>query len=140
MSKKDVRWVQRLNSYCTALDGLKEEVELSSERTLSLLEKKGVIKSFEYTYELAWNVIKDFYEFAGESWMHGSKDAFGTAFERGLVPDNVLYKMIASRKNTVHTYNQDTAEKIYSEIRDEYYAAFEQLRSALLKQKDERGL
>ena len=72
--------------------------------------------------------------------MHGSKDAFGIAFKRGLVPDDVLFKTIASRKNTVHAYNQETAEKIYSEILDEYYAAFEQLRSALLKQKDERGL
>ena len=140
MSKKDVRWVQSLNNYCTALDGLKEEVELSSERTLSFLEKKGVIKSFEYTYELAWNVIKDFYESAGESGMQGSADAFLMAFNRELVPDGTLIRTINSRRDTVHTYNQETVEKIYSEILDEYYAAFEQLRSALLKQKDERGL
>ncbi len=140
MSKKDIRWVQRLNNYCAALDGLKEEVELSSERTLSSLEIKGVIKSFEYTYELAWNVIKDFYESAGETKMHGSADAFLMAFKRGLVPDGTLIRTINSRRDTVHTYNQETAEKIYSEILDEYYAAFEQLRSALLKQKDERGV
>ena len=45
MSKKDIRWIQRLNNYCAALDGLKEEVELSSERTLSFLEKKASSKA-----------------------------------------------------------------------------------------------
>ena len=47
---------------------------------------------------------------------------------------------IESRKKTVHVYNQEIADEIYSAILDEYYDAFEQLRSALLKQKDERGL
>ena len=140
MSKKDVRWVQSLNNYCTALDGLKEEVELSSERTLSPLEIKGIIKSFEYTQDLAWKTIKSFYKSVGESRIQGSADAFLMAFNRGLVSDGTLIRTIDSRNNSAHVYNQDLAEKIYSEILNEYYAAFEQLRSALLEQKDERGL
>ena len=33
---------------------------------LSELEEQGIIKAFEYIYELAWNVIKDYYEEQGE--------------------------------------------------------------------------
>jgi hypothetical protein len=34
---------------------------------LSELEEQGLIKAFEYTYELAWNTIKDFLEFKGQT-------------------------------------------------------------------------
>ncbi len=140
MSERDVRWVQRLASYCTALDSLKSEVELASDRELSTLEKKGVIKSFEYTYELAWLLIKDFFEFQGGSEIRGSKDAFILAFKRGLVPDGILIETIKSRNNTAHIYHQEIAEEILGEILTKYYDAFEQLRGALLKEKEKRGL
>jgi hypothetical protein len=40
-------------------------VELSKQRPLSLLEKQGVIQAFEFTHELAWNVLKDYLEDQG---------------------------------------------------------------------------
>ena len=66
-SKQDKRWIQRLHSYQKALAKLTASVELATERDLSILEKEGLIKRFEYTYELAWKTIKDFYEFLGEN-------------------------------------------------------------------------
>jgi hypothetical protein len=39
---------------------------------LSELEEQGIIKAFEYTYELAWKVIKDYYEEQGEVSIQGS--------------------------------------------------------------------
>ncbi len=142
MSRNDVRWVQRLKSYCKALDDLKNEVEMASYSELSLLEKKGIIKSFEIVRELAWKVIKDFFESIGEVRILGSKDAFSLAFEMNLVSDEngTLLRTVESRNNTVHMYNQEVAEEIFHEIVEEYYDAFEQLREALLKEKDERGL
>jgi len=38
------------------------------------LEKQGLIQSFEYTYELAWNTLKDYFEDQGETNIHGSRD------------------------------------------------------------------
>ena len=142
MSKNDVRWVQRLKSYCRALDDLKSEVEMASDSELSLLEKKGIIKSFEIVQELAWKMIKDFFESIGEARILGSKDAFNLAFKMNLVSDEngTLLRTVESRNNTVHMYNQEIAEEIFREIVEEYYDAFEQLREALLKEKDKRGL
>ncbi|MFN7329007.1 MAG: nucleotidyltransferase substrate binding protein [Bacteroidota bacterium] len=44
---------------------------------LNELEEQGLIKSFEYTYELAWNVLKDFYEDQGEQGYKEVRTPFG---------------------------------------------------------------
>ena len=140
MNKQDIRWIQRLDSYCKALDELKGEVELKSQRELSDLEKKGVIQSFEIVQELSWLLIKDFYESIGKPNIQGSSDAFQLAFKRGLVKNPSLMETIESRNKTSHTYKEKVAEKIFYDIIEKYYDAFEELRKALLKEKEERNL
>ena len=92
---------------------------------LSELEQQGLIQSFEYNYELAWNTIKDFYENQGETGIQGSRDAIRMAFKRGLIVEGEIWmKMIKSRVLTSHTYNEDTADKIVMEIGNVYYHEF----------------
>lgn len=52
---------------------------------LNPLEEQGLIKAFEYTYELAWNVMKDFLTERGVSDIFGSRDAIRVAFKEGLI-------------------------------------------------------
>lgn len=56
---KDSRWAQRLNHFEKVLTQLKMATDLTKERPLSSLEKQGLIQAFEFTHELAWNVLKD---------------------------------------------------------------------------------
>jgi nucleotidyltransferase substrate binding protein (TIGR01987 family) len=72
---EDIRWKQRFSNYTNALEQLQEAVDLSCERELSMLEKQGLIQAFEYTHELAWNVMKDFLEYQGNQNVKGSRDA-----------------------------------------------------------------
>ncbi|BBO17001.1 nucleotidyltransferase [Candidatus Brocadia pituitae] len=65
MTTQDVRWIQRFNHFSKAFAQLKEAVELSGKRNLSKLEEQGLIQAFEYTHEMAWNVLKDFLEDRG---------------------------------------------------------------------------
>lgn len=67
MNQKDIRWKQRFNNLKLALDQLGDAVRLSKKRDLSLLEQQGLIQAFEFTHELAWNVIKDYFFFQGNS-------------------------------------------------------------------------
>ncbi len=64
---------------------LDNSLNSSKKKELNELEKQGLIQAFEYTYELAWNTIKDYFENQGETGIHGSRDAFRLAFRRGLV-------------------------------------------------------
>lgn len=63
MTNIDVRWQQRLNNYARALQQLSLAVNLAQTRPLSDLEKQGLIQAFEFTHELAWNVMKDYFFF-----------------------------------------------------------------------------
>ena len=128
----EIRWQQRFQNYTQALSQLDAVVQLSEQRELSDLENQGLIQAFEYTYELAWNVIKDFYLYQGESGLQGSRDAFRLAFQRGLVSNgDVWMSMIKSRALTSHTYNKSTAELVVAAIKREYLAQFKTLRQSL---------
>jgi nucleotidyltransferase substrate binding protein (TIGR01987 family) len=133
--KTELRWIQRFNNFDKALSQLTRFIEKNS---LSELEQQGLIQSFEYNYELAWNTIKDFYEDQGESTIQGSRDAIRLAFKRGLIDNGETWmKMIKSRTMTTHTYNKDTANEIVKEICNTYYNEFKKLHQKLklLKEK-----
>ncbi len=133
----DTRWFQRLDSFSDALTGLIEAEKIFKERELSKLEQQGVIKGFEFTFELSWNVLKDFFESKGVMNLIGSKDTFKTAFNRGLIQDGQLWmNMVVSRNLTSHTYNEQTAKKILHEIFTRYLSAFSTLHDALIKLKE----
>lgn len=129
MTTQDVRWIQRLNHFSKALSQLTKFIEKG---VLNEFEKQGLIKSFEYTYELAWNTLKDYFETQGETDIHGSRDAFRLAFKRGLIEDGEIWMdMIKSRILTSHTYNEDVAEKIAAGIVNRYFSAFVTLQTKL---------
>lgn len=129
MSVQDIRWIQRFNNFIKALGQLRKFIEKGA---LSELEEQGLIQAFEYTYELAWNVVKDYFESQGETDIHGSRDAFRLAFKRGLIEEGETWmNMIKSRTQTTHTYNEDVAQKIASDIVNLYFPEFEKLHSKM---------
>ena len=129
MIEKDVRWIQRFNNFSKALHQLSKFIEKGE---LNDLEKQGLIQAFEYTYELAWNTIKDYFESQGEVNILGSRDAFRLAFKRGLIENGKIWMaMIESRIATSHTYNEDVAEKIANDTETLYYGEFVKLHKRL---------
>ena len=126
---EDIRWKQRLENYSKALRQLTKFIEKGE---LNELEQQGLIQSFECTYELAWNTIKDFFEAQGESGILGSRDAFRLAFNRGLIENGDTWmEMIKGRVLTSHTYNEDVAETIARSIVTIYYDEFIRLQQRL---------
>ncbi len=87
MTKHAIRWIQRFHHFVNALSQLKKAIVLANKRSLSRLEKQGMIHAFEFTHELAWNMLKDFLE---------NRE---------------------TQNLTSHTYDQNTSSKIISSIR-----------------------
>lgn len=129
MMKEDIRWMQRFAHFSKALGQLYKFIEKGE---LNELEKQGLIKSFEYTYELAWNTIKDYFEDQGETGIFGSRDAFRLAFRRGLIENGKIWMdMIKNRTLTTHTYNEEIANTISMAIVETYYSEFVALKNTL---------
>jgi len=121
-TNKDIRWIQRFSNFTKALNQLTKFIQ---QPELNELEEQGLVQAFEYTYELSWNTIKDFYEHQGETNIHGSRDAIRLAFKRGLIQNGDLWmKMIKSRTLSSHTYNEEIAREIIDAIKNLYYQEF----------------
>ena len=137
MTKKDIRWEQRFANYQKALNQLQKFIDKGE---LSELEEQGLIKAFEYTYELAWNTVKDFLEYRGQTDIYGSRDAIRKAFELGLIEDGEGWMdMLKSRNVTSHTYNEETAQEICQAVVKVYYSLFKQLRIKLKNLRTDSG-
>jgi nucleotidyltransferase substrate binding protein (TIGR01987 family) len=94
--------------------------------------KSLLIQGFEYTHELSWNVLRDFFRDQGFQNLHGSKDAVRKAFSEGLITDGQVWMdMILDRNRTSHTYNHEVAEKITHNICKVYCDQFLKLEAAL---------
>lgn len=122
----DVRWHQRLANFEKAFERLRSAVALSRQRELSDLEKQGLIQAFEFTHELAWKVMKDYFSWQGTVDITGSRDATREAFAQGVVTDGEGWmEMIVSRNQTSHTYNEAVANEIAARVSARYLPLFE---------------
>lgn len=97
--QQDIRWEQRFSNYRKALKKLGKAIEIiqndknkndedfdkESWNAIEELQKEGLIQRFEYTHELAWNTMKDYSEYQGNTEVKGLRDATREAFKMGLI-------------------------------------------------------
>lgn len=100
---QEIRWEQRFSNFKKALHKLTQAVDylenqLESVRAKSLKDqtvlkeilKEGLIQRFEYTYEMAWNVMKDYALYQGNNEIGGSRDAIRFVFSIHLIKEGDL--------------------------------------------------
>lgn len=116
------RWQQRFDNYKKAFKQFENGVNTYKLRQLSDLEKQGVIQSFEYCFEIGWNLLKDYLNFQGIYEVRGSRDAIRLAFKYGLIDDaDVWLDMVSARNLTSHTYDPEILDTVLQEIIDSFY-------------------
>ena len=138
---QDIRWKQRFDNFVKALKQLSTGIKWASERQLNEMEQQGIIQSFEYTHELAWNMLKDYLEEKGFLKIIGSKDTTREAFRQNIIHNGEIWmEMIKSRNLSSHTYNLEMANDLVLQIKDHYYPVFIELeKQFLLFSEEENG-
>jgi len=119
--------VKAMHKLSQAVEYIRQHLtnEDQMEDVLDEIVKEGLIQRFECTHELAWNVMKDYAAYQGNTNIGGSRDATREAFQLQLISNGEVWMdMIGSRNKTSHTYNEDTADEIYHKIMNEYFTAF----------------
>jgi nucleotidyltransferase substrate binding protein (TIGR01987 family) len=90
----------------------------------------GVIQNFEFTYELSWKYMKRWLENnIGSSEVDGvsRRQLFRLAIENKLIDDiDIWMDFHVARNRTSHTYDFDTAEKVY-EVAKEFLVEVKKL-------------
>jgi nucleotidyltransferase substrate binding protein (TIGR01987 family) len=97
----DVRWQQRFSNYKRALEQLERFFEPPA---LNEREQQGLIKAFEYVFELGWNTLRDLLRSQGNETLLGSRDTLREACRLGLIHNGETWMlMIQDRNLTSHT-------------------------------------
>ena len=80
----------------------------------------GLIKRFEFCFELAWKLMKAFAEYEGVE-VNSPRAAIRQAFKIRLIDDAEAWSdMLEERKLSAHTYDEETAAEIYRHVAQKY--------------------
>jgi nucleotidyltransferase substrate binding protein (TIGR01987 family) len=136
MQNRDIRWQQRFHNYKKAIGQLERFV---AKENLNEMEEQGLIKSFEYTYELAWKTLQDLLKEKGYKNILGPKPVIEQSFADGYIEDGKAWmRMHNSRNLTSHTYDEESAKEIISGIRTEYYDLLLKIKARLAQESSSK--
>ena len=128
---KEIRWKQRFENFDKSYKLLKK---YSNQEITTELERAGIIQFFEMTFELAWKVLKDYLE--SEGYMVKSpRETVKQAFQIGLIDNgHICIDALSNRNLTTHTYDEELATKMTSEILNAYLPELDKLYNKLSKE------
>jgi len=113
----DMRWKQRFVNFERAYSLLESVID---QHDLTDVERAGLIKFFEMTFELAWKLLKDYLGAEGYD-VKSPRGAIKQAFQIGLIEDGENWLIALEDRNlTTHTYDEETARNVERSIKENY--------------------
>ena len=102
-----------LNQFQQAISRLEEALK----EPKSGIVRDSAIQRFEFTLDLSWKTAKTFLQEKKGLVCVSPKECFREAYKQGLIEyDDQWLALVDMRNETVHTYNEEVAEKIYNEL------------------------
>jgi nucleotidyltransferase substrate binding protein (TIGR01987 family) len=101
-----------LTPFENALESLEEVLQMQKNDIV----RDATIQRFEYTYELAWKMMKRHLEWSGtiNTDPPTKRDLFREAANVDLIKDaETWFEYNVARGKTSHTYDESTAEEVY---------------------------
>ena len=121
----DKRILERLKDFKNAFNRLDESLNMDIQNDVML---DGIIQRFEFTFELAWKLMKDYLEESGIQEIASPKSIIKAAFKSGLVEDGEGWMDMQKDRNlTSHIYDEDIARDIYIKIKDKHISLLRDL-------------
>lgn len=102
----------KLHDLLSALEQLKSGlIEVKND-----LDRDGVIKRFEFTFELLWKVLQEYALYEGLEVV-SPREAFRTAAELHLINDpTIWFEFLKDRNRTTHLYDEKQAKDVISHL------------------------
>jgi nucleotidyltransferase substrate binding protein (TIGR01987 family) len=121
-----VQLSQQLVSFSNAIDALLEAVEMEAEDNTIILD--GIIKRFEYSYELAWRLMRAYLEYKGEADISDAKSSIRQAYKNEIVENGEEWlSMLLDRNKVIFMGSKEQKLKVYVNIKETYIALLNSL-------------
>ena len=138
MTNQEIRWRYRFANFSRALSLLRDALEDGAD-ALSDLEREGVVQRFEYTFELAWNTLKDRMEYDGLILPSVTPRAvIRQAFQAKLIEDgDVWIDMLNDRNLMSHRYDFAAFRRVVDNVERRYLPALADMYARFLAESAE---
>ena len=130
----DDRWKQRFQNFSNAYQTLCRVLDRYEQNLEDEITKMALVQSFEFTFELAWNVMKDYLENEGYDQVKNSKQTIRTAFQAELISDAETWMGAIEKRNLAsHAYNNVILNETIAFIHKEFFPIVKKLHEELKK-------
>ncbi len=128
----DLRWKQRFQNFTNAYNTFFRTLQRHETEPEDEIIQMALVQTFEFTYELTWNVMKDYLENEGYDEVKNPKQTIRTAFQAELITDAEKWmEMIQKRNLASHTYDQTILNETVQYIKDEFFPLVRKLHEDL---------
>ena len=122
----DIKWKQRHANYTNILKILSDSLKDKDLKDFTELERIGLAKSFELSFELLWKLLNDFLEYEEiEIGIISPKNILKAAASSGILEKtgangDILMQAHKSRNELVHIYDNDKFSATLESIKKSY--------------------
>lgn len=135
MNSEDVRWKQRFQNFEKAIGYLEQALQIPSP---DIVQKAGIIQFFEMSFELAWNMVKDYLEDQGFVDIKSPRGALKKAFEMNILENGHDWMdLLQDRNLTAHTYDEQKATEMEQLIKNKYFPILKALQISFNQKANE---
>ena len=125
MAQDDIRWKQRFANFSKAMGHLENALQIPEP---DMVQKAGIIQFFEMSFELAWDMVKDYLEEQGFVDIKSPRGALKKAFEVNILENGHEWmELLQDRNLTAHTYDEQKATDMEHLIQDKYFPILKEL-------------
>lgn len=122
---EDIRWKQRFANFSKAMGHLEKALEIPEP---DMVQKAGIIQFFEMSFELAWNMVKDYLEDQGFVDIKSPRGALKKAFEVNILEKGHEWmELLQDRNLTAYTYDEQKATEMEHLIQNKYFPILKEL-------------
>ena len=113
--KKETSFIISIEPFEKALQSLTEALN----ENWSILVQDASIQRFEYTFELAWKLLKRYFKINNNLDLFNVKDILREAGKQGLLNHvEKWFEYLEARNLTSHTYDKNIAEKVFEKAKE----------------------
>ncbi|GMQ30103.1 nucleotidyltransferase substrate binding protein [Algoriphagus confluentis] len=135
MKNEDIRWKQRYANFSKAMGHLEKALEIPEP---DMVQKAGIIQFFEMSFELAWNMVKDYLEGQGFVDIKSPRGALKKAFEVNILEKGHEWmELLQDRNLTAHTYDEQKATDMEHLIQNKYFPILKELHDSFMQKANE---